>query len=86
MLTAYRNCDGLPLVTTTVMRQELCDLEVPSDPSLPVPDERGVLRPVSALVFNDAPWLDDAQSDATFVHPRLSHEVAAHVGVASLRR
>jgi hypothetical protein len=43
-----------------------------------VPDEAGVLTPASQLVYNDAPW-NLVQGDVKFVHPKISHDVAAKV-------
>lgn len=54
-------------------------------PVLHVPDSLGVLRTAGELVFNDAPWLGN-RPDLLFVHPRISHEVAELMGVASFRR
>jgi len=53
-----------------------------------VPSDRGVMIPASQLAFNDAAWLlaTLAQKDSiAFVHPRLSNELAAKLGIKSLR-
>ena len=55
-----------------------------SGDSIFVPDTSSVLRPAQELVYNDAPWLE-GRPDLAFVHPRISHEVAKSMGVASLR-
>ena len=38
-----------------------------------LPNNRGVLQEASALIINDAPWLET--QGINFVHPKLSYEV-----------
>jgi hypothetical protein len=55
------------------------------------PDEEGVLRPPSELLFNDAPWLPHSSkvlgSDQPLflVHSRISNSVAQSIGAQGLR-
>ena len=52
-----------------------------------LPDERAVLRPVSQLMYNDAPWTQGAPpNDSFFVHAVISNDVADRLGVTSLQR
>ena len=49
-------------------------MAVASSEKLWLPNARGVMQEASALVFNDAPWLE-AQG-INFIHPKLSYEVS----------
>ena len=51
---------------------------------LPAPDAEGVLRPVSALRFHDAPWLAPPPG-TTLTHPKIPQSTAEAIGVRSLR-
>ena len=54
-----------------------------------VPDVDSVLCPAAELVFDDAPWLTETDTETAvagdqhrFIHPTISNAVAAKVGVA----
>jgi sacsin len=56
-----------------------------------IADENGLLRPLSELAFNDAPWLGVGNGPPRLpgvhlVHPLVPNVVAERVGVPSLRR
>ena len=51
---------------------------------LPAPDAEGVLRPVSALRFHDAPRLAPPPG-TTLTHPKIPQSTAEAIGVRSLR-
>ena len=59
----------------SVTLQALSDMIAPSGERLWLPNARGVMQEASALVFNDAPWLE-AQG-INFIHPKLSYEVSS---------
>ena len=48
-----------------------------------LPDSDAILAPTSALFFNDAPWL--AEADARLVHPDISLDLAEAMLAQSLR-
>ena len=51
-------------------------MSAPRGEKLWLPNARGVMQEATALVFNDAPWLE-AQG-MNFIHPKLSYEVGFH--------
>ncbi len=54
--------------------QALSDMPNAAGDKLWLPNARGLMQEGSALVFNDAPWLE-AQG-MNFIHPKLSYEVS----------
>ncbi|XP_010245479.1 PREDICTED: sacsin [Nelumbo nucifera] len=57
-----------------------------SDTLLLVPDSSGVLMCSMDLVYNDAPWMENASLSAKhFVHPSISNDLASRLGIQSLR-
>jgi sacsin len=64
--------------------------EIRDSASLFVLNEKHTLVKSSTCIFNDVPWLNSSPVEMmkkyTFVHPKLSNETAASLGVASLRR
>ncbi|KAJ9452163.1 hypothetical protein DIPPA_21948, partial [Diplonema papillatum] len=53
-----------------------------------VPDIHNVLKPVTASVFNDAPWLLSRMKEdvVSFAHPRLNRALCEKIGVKTVQK
>ena len=49
-----------------------------------IPDEEGVMRKMSDLAYNDAPWCQVSQ-DVYFVHKKVARDIAIQLGVTPIR-
>lgn len=59
-------------------------LEIPG--TLLIPDSTGMLIDAADLIYNDAPWMDtNSLGGKRFVHSSISHDLASHLGIQSLR-
>ncbi|KAJ4822812.1 hypothetical protein Tsubulata_015814 [Turnera subulata] len=57
-----------------------------SNSPLLIPDSSGVLMCASDLVYNDAPWIENnPMIGKHFVHPSIGNDLAARLGLKSLR-
>ena len=56
--------------------------------SLSLPDSDCVMRPIGALYFDDAAWMDKEQvpKSMRLLHPDIPNDLAHFLGVQSLRR
>ena len=60
----------------------------PGISSLSLPDSDCVMRPMGALYFDDAAWMDKEQvpKSMRLMHPDIPNDLAHFLGVQSLRR
>ncbi|KAL3502258.1 hypothetical protein ACH5RR_036707 [Cinchona calisaya] len=87
---------GFPL-STDQLRFAQCVLEAIADCYLDslqfdasidlfIPDSSGVLVSAGDLVYNDAPWIENASlGGKRLIHPCINHELASRLGIQSLR-
>lgn len=83
-----KSLDDASLEQALGVAAALADMSIPAGAALYLPDERGMLRDVRELLYNDAPWAETGPplEGSTFVHPVISNDVADRLGVASVRR
>ena len=76
--------DEVPNDASSSKKKKKGDFGFRASTDLPAPDAEGVLRPVSALRFHDAPWLAPPPG-TTLTHPKIPQSTAEAIGVRSLR-
>jgi len=86
--TADQPLDEARLEQALGIAAALADMPIPTGVTVYLPDDKCVLRPVSSLLYNDAPWTETVSvlEGSTFVHRSIANDVADRLGVASMRR